>query len=330
MKKLILFLTVTLFVASCVPARKFQEISAKAEASEKQRAEFEEQNKEYKSKLDAQQIEIDGIKSEISGLKRDTLVNGTSLRKMTNQYDKINSLNDELIDKVRQLQQNNANESTKLVIELENTKKILQEKEDDLRDMEKALNAKEKNLGELSGELKQREQRVKELESLIAQKEEASNALKKKISDALLGFKDKGLTVVQKNGNIYVSMDAKLLFSKGSTVVDQEGKKALQELANVLKDQTDISILVEGHTDTDKINGGLMKDNWDLSVLRSTSVVRILTENKGVDPKRVTPAGRGEYVPVDEGTTELSKSKNRRIEIVITPNLDELFELIDK
>lgn len=328
MQRIILASVFLLFIA-CVPARKFQEMTSKAESCEKQKAELEEQNKEYLAKIEAQNMQISDYVADIGSLKHDTLVTGTSLRKMTQQYDKINTLNDELIDKIRQLQLSNASESVTLVSELEKTKKMLQEKEDDLRDMENALNSKEKNLGDLGGQLKMREERVKELEDMIAQKEQATNALKQKISDALLGFKDKGLTVIQKNGNIYVSMEAKLLFSSGSTVVDQEGKKAIQDLAKVLKDQTDISIQVEGHTDTDKIKGGTMKDNWDLSVLRATSVVRILTDNN-VDPTRITPAGKGEYIPVDPASSESAKAKNRRIEIVIIPNLDKLFQLIEK
>lgn len=329
MMKTTLLLTWVLLLVACVPARKFEEMSQRSADCETRKGELLEKNKELEIRSQEVQDKLARLTTDIESLKRDTNVTGTSLRKMTTQYDKINSLNDELVDKVRQLQTSGEKESVKLVTELEQAKKILQEREDDLREMEKALTSKERNLGDLNQELQNREKRVKELETLMAQQEEATNSLKKKITDALLGFKDKGLTVEQKNGKIYVSMEAKLLFGKGSTVVDQEGKKALQDLAHVLKNQTDISVLVEGHTDTDKITGGTMKDNWDLSVLRATSVVRILTE-KGMDPNRVSPAGRGEFAPVDPGTTELAKSKNRRIEIVITPNLDQLFQLIER
>ncbi len=315
---------------SCVPARKYQEMTSKVDNCENNRAELIEKNKELEIRVLDLEDKITKLTSDVNLLTHDTMVTGNSLRKMTLQYDKINKLNDELIDKIRQLQKSNETESVKLMSELDRTKKELMEKEDDLRDMEKSLNSKEKNLSGLQEELKKREQRVEELEKLISQKEEATEALRRKITNALLGFKDKGLTIEQKNGNIYISLDAKLLFAKGSTVVDQEGKKALQDLAQVLKDQDDISILVEGHTDTDKITGGSMKDNWDLSVLRATSVVRILTEKNGVDTKRITAAGRGEYLPIDPGVNEMAKSKNRRIEIIIMPNLDKLFEIIEK
>lgn len=321
---------VIVLAVSCVPARKFEEMNQKAKDCETKKTELLEKNKELEIKHQELVDKMVRLEADNITLQRDTNVTSTSLRKMMLQYDKINTLNDELLSKVRQLQQSGEKESYKLMSELDQANKNLQDKEDILREMEKSLNSKEKNLGELSGALQSREKRVKELEDLISQKEAASALLKKKISDALLGFKDKGLTVEQKNGKIYVSMDAKLLFGKGSTVVDQEGKKALQDLAAVLKDQKDISILVEGHTDTDKISGGTMKDNWDLSVLRATSVVRILTDKNGVDPNQITPAGRGEFAPVDPGTSEISKSKNRRIEVIITPSLDKLFELIEK
>jgi chemotaxis protein MotB len=171
---------------------------------------------------------------------------------------------------------------------------------------------------------------VNELEQIIAEKDAAVRALKDKIAAALLGFKDKGLTVEQRNGKIYVSMEAKLLFPKGSTSVDPQGQKALIELAKVLQDQKDLEILVEGHTDTDKLSGnGPIKDNWELSVMRATAVVKIMLGNSGIDATQITAAGRGEHIPVDKGETEEAKAKNRRIEVILTPNLDELFEIID-
>ena len=186
-------------------------------------------------------------------------------------------------------------------------------------------------MNELEGELKAREARVKELEDIIAQKDAAVRALKERIAEALLGFKDKGLTVEQRNGKIYVSLEAKLLFPSGSTVVNAEGKQALLDLANVIKDEKDITILVEGHTDSDPINGsGAMKDNWDLSVLRATSVVRIMNQDGGVDNTMLTAAGRGEYIPVADNASREGKAKNRRIEIILTPNLDRLFEILNE
>ena len=329
MKKPISILIIVIAVlSSCVPARKYEEMQVRAEKAEKDRLDLLEKNKDLEAQLNELEIELDNLKMDVKSLRHDTTVTGVSLRKMTKQYDKINRLNDELVDKIRQLQQSNAVESTKLVSELEDTRSELQKKEDALRTLEGQLTNKEQKLNNLNTELQEREKRVKELEAMIAEQELASNELRRKIADALLGFEDKGLTVQQKDGKIYVSMEAKLLFPSGSTTIDSEGKRALEDLAGVLKDQDDISILVEGHTDTDKIKGGSMKDNWDLSVLRATAVIRILVD-KGVEPTRVTPAGRGEFVPVDTGKSQEAKAKNRRIEIIITPNLDKIFDIID-
>jgi chemotaxis protein MotB len=174
--------------------------------------------------------------------------------------------------------------------------------------------------------LASREARVKELEAIIAAKEAREKALLEKVRAALLAFEGKGLTVEQRNGRIYVSMEAKLLFASGSTTVGSEGKSALVKLAAVLQDQKDIEILVEGHTDTDKVSSSSHpKDNWELSVLRSTEVVKIMLSNSSIDAKQLTAAGRGEFLPVDPS----NKAKNRRIEIILIPNLDELFQVLE-
>ncbi len=152
------------------------------------------------------------------------------------------------------------------------------------------------------------------------------NALKKAVSDALVGFENNGLTVTKKNGKVYVSMEEKLLFASGSTVVDSKGEGALKEIAKVLEKNADINVLIEGHTDNVPISGGAIKDNWDLSVLRATSVVRILTKHADIDPTRLTPAGRGPYLPVDNANSTDARRKNRRIEIILSPKLDELFK----
>ena len=213
-----------------------------------------------------------------------------------------------------------AKETSLLQSDLEAKNLELQRKEDALENIEKELNLKSKLLAE-------REQRVNELEELIQRKDEAVNTLKNKVANALKGFENKGLTVVQKNGKIYVSLEAKLLFNSGSTVVEEGGKKALIDLAKVLETEKEVEIIVEGHTDIDKFNSANSpKNNWELSVLRSTAVVEIMTANSKVNPAQLMAAGRSEYIPVDP----LDKAKNRRIEIIISPNLNELFEIIKR
>ncbi|RZK58409.1 MAG: hypothetical protein EOO87_00260 [Pedobacter sp.] len=184
-------------------------------------------------------------------------------------------------------------------------------------------------INKLSADLKKREQRLKEVEEVLRKRDEATNQLKAKLQEALLGFTKNGLTVEIKNGKVYVSLTDKLLFPSGSIIIDEKGKQALTSLAEVLKQQKDINIAVEGHTDSQKINNlGQIKDNWDLSVLRSTSVVRFLTEEQKVESVRMTATGKGEFQPLGPNTSAESRSKNRRIEIVLSPKLDELYDLI--
>jgi chemotaxis protein MotB len=168
---------------------------------------------------------------------------------------------------------------------------------------------------------------VAELEGMISRQEMAVKALETKIAQALRGFENKGLKVEEKNGKIYVSLEAKLLFASGSTVVEAEGRKAIIQLAKAIQGDDQLEIIVEGHTDTDRLaSGSHPRNNWELSVLRATSVVGIMTDNTEINPKILSASGRSEFHPVDEN----DKAKNRRIEVIIAPRLDALFELISK
>uniref|UniRef100_UPI00356AF5D2 OmpA/MotB family protein n=1 Tax=Lutibacter sp. TaxID=1925666 RepID=UPI00356AF5D2 len=197
----------------------------------------------------------------------------------------------------------------------------------ELEAKELKLAAENSRLEKLQKELKQRSEQIDELQGLINAKEAQMQQLKNAISNALHNFEGKGLTVVHKNGKIYVSMENKLLFNSGSWAVGVEGKKAVEQLANVLAENKDINVLIEGHTDDVPYTGTTLIDNWDLSVKRATAIVRIL-ENKGVTPTQITAAGRSEFVPVDTNKTAEGKAKNRRIEIILAPNLDQISKLL--
>lgn len=184
-------------------------------------------------------------------------------------------------------------------------------------------------INKLSEDLKKREARLKEVEEVLRKRDEATNALKDKLQKALLGFQQSGLSVDIRDGKVYVSLTDKLLFDTGSIIIDDKGKQALQELAKVLKSQPEINISVEGHTDNQRVvHLGQIKDNWDLSVLRATSVVRYLTEIEKIENARITATGKGEFQPITSGSTPEIRSRNRRIEIVLSPKLDELYNLI--
>ena len=186
-------------------------------------------------------------------------------------------------------------------------------------------------ISKLSGDLKAREQRLQEVEEALRKRDEATHKLRATLQNALFGFTKSGRSVDVRNGKVYVSLMDKLLFPTASIIIDEKGKQALTQLAEVLKSQPEINIAVEGHTDAQKVrNLGQIKDNWDLSVLRSTSVVRFLTEVEKVEGVRMTATGKGEYQPLADNDTVDSRSRNRRIEIVLSPKLDEVYNLISK
>jgi len=191
----------------------------------------------------------------------------------------------------------------------------------DLKNKSNELEIKEKLL-------KEREQKLKEMQSIIARQDSIVNNLNNIVKNALLGFNPDELSVQMKNGKVYVSMSDKLLFKSGSADVEAKGKDALKKLAGVLNKSANIDILIEGHTDTVPIKTPVYKDNWDLSAARATSVVRLLTNEYQLDPKRLTASGKGEFFPVASNKTPEGKAKNRRTEIILSPKLDELFKLI--
>lgn len=178
--------------------------------------------------------------------------------------------------------------------------------------------------------MKDKEARLAELQEILKQKDNEVRALKDKVMNALKGYVDKGLNVYEKNGKVYVSMDEKLLFASGSWVVGTDGILALKELIKVLEQDNDINVLIEGHTDNVPFKGsGQVKDNWDLSVMRATAVVKVLLKDSKINPLRVSAAGRGEFFPIDPADTPEARAKNRRTEIILTPKLDELFKIIE-
>lgn len=324
MKKIIIPALVALTVASCVPSRKYEDLKAKAEKCQKELEElkangekFEAENKELSEKLKNSQREVISTQTELTDIKR-------RFKDKEDQYQKLEDLYDAVLKRYDRLLASSASENSTLSSSLDATRKELQAKEDKLNKLSTDLEKLRKKLEDKQNALELREKRVKELEELIAQKDAAVNTLKDKIQNALLAYKDKGLTVEQKNGKVYISLEAKLLFPSGSTRVDNKGKAAIIELAKALENEKELEIVVEGHTDSDKLSSSVHpKNNWELSVLRATSVVKIMTDNSTINPKILSAAGRSEYLPL--GT---DKAKNRRIEVILTPNLNKLFEII--
>lgn len=319
-------LAAVLTLGSCVTARQYEELETRKNEYQTENEQLKTKNEQLTTRANEMEASVTDLNKRIDALESDTTLLGTSLRHLRGQYDKIHELNDILMNKNTTMLSEMTAENRKLLEDLQVTRTELQEKEDALVLLENQLNEKEANLETLNAELEVREAKVNELQELLQQQEDAANALKDKIAAALLGFKDKGLTVEQKNGKVYVSLEAKLLFPSGSTNINAEGKQALIDLAKAIEDQTEMEIIVEGHTDTDALrSNSIPRDNWELSVLRSTAVVKIMMDNSAINPKILAASGRSEFHPVDPE----DKARNRRIEIVISPNLNDLFNIID-
>lgn len=192
----------------------------------------------------------------------------------------------------------------------------------------------QKNLNTLSAESKMtiadQERRLKTLQDMIKSQKDVMNNLKNSISDALMNYKSDELYVYIKDGNVYVSMEEKLLFKSGSDIVDPKGKDALKSLAMVLKNTKDISVMIEGHTDNVPIKTAMFKDNWDLSAARAISIVRILTEENSFDVNRITASGKGQFHPIKTNETEEGRAGNRRTEVILSPDMKELYKLLEQ
>lgn len=273
---------------------------------------------ERTDQLGKAQAQLESLNSQVAKLKEDTTSLGEQKRSTSQ---KLSALNQEY-ETLNAYYKNLLNNSGRL------NRDLVQQKEQ-LFAIQENLERTRKTNDSLSVSLAEREKKVKELETVLANKDKAVQDLKSRISNALLNFKENDLTVNVKNGKVYVSLAEQLLFGSGSIEVDAKGVGALQQLAKAIKDQKDIHIMVEGHTDNVPIGkkSQYMQDNWDLSVMRATSITKILTR-AGVSTSQITASGKGEYSPLVANTTDQNKQKNRRTEIIITPNLDELFKIL--
>ena len=284
-----------------------------------QKVKTESELNDKTTELDALNKNYSKLEGDFNQLRKDTLELGSSLRQNQKKLAGLEAEHDQL----NLMYKNLLNNSGKL-------NRDLTQQQQQLLSIQQNLEKTRRENDSLSTSLAEREKKVNELEQVLANKDKAVQDLKARISNALLNFKESDLTVKVKNGKVYVSLAEQLLFGSGSIEVDKKGVGALQQLAKALKDQKDITIMVEGHTDNVPISkkSAYMQDNWDLSVMRATSITKILV-NGGVSPKQIVPAGKGEYTPLVANDTPQNKQKNRRTEIIITPDLDELFKILE-
>mgnify|MGYP006091730897 FL=1 len=306
-------------LSGCVTAKQFQELQDSCDL-------IDRENTELRLNSHDVEIEVVELRGQVATLSEarellvaDTARLGRFVADAEDEISRLRDLNDALTDQTGgRLATLNA-ENRALLEDVQRIRQELQTRED-------ALLALEEDLAIRSEDLEDRSARVEELEDLLASRERAAEALRKRLERALLGFEGNGLSVEQRDGKVYVSLEAKLLFGSGSATVDEGGKALLAKLGSVIAEQENLEIIIEGHTDSDNLSSTTFPhNNWELSVLRATSVLEIIRAQPGVDPSILTASGRSEYHPIDPS----DKSKNRRIEVILAPRLDALFELLE-
>lgn len=317
---------------SCVSGKKYSSLSDTSKQYMNERDDFKEKNIGLEMKNSELETKLAAIDKETAQLKKEYAKVEAERDKALGDYNNVSSRYNELQNAQEDLVKGNVRETQKLLEELKSAQENLQNKEDLLKQLSESLDSKKASLDELTFELEKRNARLAELEKILDAQKKIVEELKNKVSEALLGFENNGLTVTMKNGKVYISLDEKLLFKSGSYEIDANGRNALKKLAGVLEKNPDIQITIEGHTDNVPYNpgSGQLRDNWDLSVKRATTVVRVLLDGSKIDPKRLTASGRSEYLPVDERNSADARQKNRRTEIILTPDLTELYNLINK
>jgi chemotaxis protein MotB len=313
MNRIFLSAFLVLIFSSCIVSKKkYDDLLA-------QKVRMEADLADRNAELDQARTDITGLNEKLRALQEDTTNLGIDIRNTSQKLASLNREHDQLSANYKNLLSNSGRMNRDMAQQQEQLLAIQENLE-----RTRTLN------DSLSNSLAEREKKVQELEQILANKDKAVADLKNMISNALLNFKENDISVTVKNGKVYVSLAEQLLFGSGSVQVDQKGVTALQQLAKAIKDEKDINILVEGHTDNVPVSkkSAYMSDNWDLSVMRATSITRILTR-AGVAPEQITASGRGEFAPLADNTSTANKQRNRRTEIIITPNLDELFKVLE-
>ncbi|MCH1401599.1 MAG: OmpA family protein [Schleiferiaceae bacterium] len=316
MKRLIFLVFMGFMTASCVSTKVHRTLQEKYDILTNEADQLRQLSETRAAETTELQREFDEISRTVNILVEDTTASYDRMRTLQTKYDRLSKQYDYLLD----------NNSTLIAASARENKALM----DEIAAMQNRLQSKEDSLNTERRMLEKGRARMQELERIIGRQDSTVNYVRQKVADALLGFTGKGLTVNMRDGKVYVSLENSLLFAPGSWDVAPNGKIALENLAGVLAENQDISILVEGHTDNDPYRGAnQVRDNWDLSVMRATNVVKILTTNTSLDPKRITAAGRGEYVPLVDNDSAANKAVNRRTEIILTPDLSELANLLE-
>lgn len=326
-----------LILAGCVPQRRYQDLAEKRQTCEKELKEMSGVNEQLQSSVQESNAQLEDCRKRVTALQRDTSIMSTTRRRLTENYNELHASYEQLKANREQQLEQSREEAAEILADLQKTQGEIIRQRDSLRRLEQNILEKEANLVEMQQELmvaqanmEEKQKHLTELQSILNQQDSVVNALKKTVDNALRGFEGEGLSIEERHGKIYVSMEEKLLFPSGRYDINPQGRSALQELAKVLESNPDINVMVEGHTDSVPFSGtGQLIDNWDLSVKRATTIVRAILEYGDIQSDRLIAAGRGEYVPIASNKTSEGRAKNRRTEIILTPKLDELFQIIE-
>ena len=325
-----IFFILILFLASCVPQKEFKKVQREKEQLQTLNDSLKERNRKLEISNRELGARVKVLENRMERLVRDSIKRAERLVNYRQENERLRDKYDDLKTTQEKIMKGTNQETRKLLREIQSTQDELQKKEDRLEELERDLADERNRLGDLRNQLNQKKERLVELERTLNQKDSIVNALKEKVSSALYGFEGEGLDVQIKNGKVYVSMEDKLLFPSGSTEIDQRGKEALRKLAQVLEKNRDINIMVEGHTDNvPVISNPSFQDNWDLSVKRATAVIRVLMGNSSIQGERIIAAGRSKYLPLESNETEKGRRINRRTEVILTPKLGELLEILN-
>ncbi len=321
-----------LIMMSCVSGKKYRELQFMNRQNMMERDDLKAENLTLSMQNRDAEMKISALEKDVARLRQDLATAETERNKARDELNIISGRYNDLQNAQDELVRGNVAATRKLLAELQAAQDNLRQKEDILRQLEQSLDLKKISLDELTLELERKNATLADLQKVLDSQKKIVQDLKAKVSEALLGFENNGLTVTNKNGKVYVSLDEKLLFKTASWDIDANGRNALKKLAAVLEKNPGIQVTIEGHTDNVpyKPGSGQLKDNWDLSVKRATTVVRVLLEGTRINPSRLTAAGRSQYVPVEAADTPEARQKNRRTDIILTPDLTELYKLIDR
>jgi len=332
MKKysLIVFFALIAAFPSCVSMSKFNEQKEKLADFERENNVLISENEQLKTSNNEMLFNLSRLRGELDAMRADSALRAGEIVELQTNRRQLENRLQEMTTTMEALRRGSERETSSLLMQIDAIQRDLLRRETELQRLTQEMTEKQVSLMTMERDLEIRNQRLVELERIISRQDSAVQDIRNKVSAALVGLENNGLTVSVYQGKVYVSLDEQLLFRSGSITVDPAGVSALRRLATILEQNPDINITIEGHTDNVPLTASAaMQDNWDLSVRRATSIVRILLSSARIAPERLTASGRGEFVPVDPANTPAARQKNRRTEIILTPKLDELFQILE-